>query len=265
MGGRTLAAVVLEPAELADQSPDLPWPLRLGLLYLASNLGRVVSEAMLVAAGRYFTARADVAAFLSLAGPYLFAPGDRRARLVADWLALPPALDGLLASGQLPLAGAGVLTGCDADTLAALAPLLAAVRWSRANLDNLVTWLLEAARLAGEPPAVLLGRSGALDLPGRGLSPNDLTAGLQAALRRLRFPATTTLEARFASLSRELTRGGRVKLRPSQGFEADSLTVEVTVRRPEDLGQAAAELAAMAESPVLPRLLHLAGDEDEAS
>jgi len=137
------------------------------------------------------------------------------------------------------------------------------VRWSRANLDKAVTWLTEAARLAGEPPAALLSRCGALELADRGLSPNDLTAGVLAAVRRLRYPATTTLEARFATLSRDLTRGTRVKVRPSQGFEADTLTVEVTVRRPEDLTQAGAALANMAESPVLPRLLHLAG-EDEA-
>ena len=99
--------------------------------------------------------------------------------------------------------------------------------------------------MAGETPAAVLARSGAPDLLGRGLSPNDLAAGLLAALRRMRYPATTSLEARFAILARELTRGSRVRLKPSQGFEADAVTVEVTVRGAEDLTEAAGRLAAM--------------------
>ena len=259
--GRTLAAVVPEAADLSPALAAAPLPLRLGLVYLASNLGRTVTDAMLAAAGRYFLAHGSPADFETLAGPYLFAPGDRRARQLARWLTLPPDLDALLASGHLPLAAAGSLADCDAATLAALAPLFAAVRWSRANLENVVSWSLEAAAMAGEAPVAVLARSGALDLPGRGLSPNDLTAGVLAAVRRMRYPATTSLEARFTVLSRELTRGSRVRLKPSQGFEADAVTVETTVRSPADLTAAAARLAAMAEHPDLPKILHLAEDD----
>jgi len=272
--GRTLAAVAVDLA--APPNPDapdapgspgaeLPLPLRLGLLYLASNLGRAVTDAMAVAAGRYFAAHGPVDDFLALAGPYLFAEGDRRARLVAGWLGLPPAWDALLAAGNVPLGAAGRLAGLDADTLAAILPLAGAVRWSRGSLDNALTWLGEAARLAGEPPAALLARSGAMDLPGRGLSPNDLSAGLLAALRRLRYPSLTTLEARFAALSREVLPGGsRVKLHPGQGFETDAFTLETTIRRPEDLARAAADIQAMAGAPALPRLLAVARTEDPA-
>ena len=262
--GRTLAAMAVTQDSMAGDGPDLPQPLWLGLLYLASNMGRAVTEAMLVAAGRYFTAYGSPDDFLSLAGPYLFAPGDRRGRLVLRWLDLPPACDALLASGHVPLGAGELLAGCDGDTLTALRPLLSALRWSRANLQNALSWLTEAATLAGDRPAALLARCGALELAGRGLSPNDLTAGVLAALRRLRYPATTTLEARFAALSRELVRGSRVKLKPSQGFEADTVTVELVVRRPAELSKAAAELAAMAASPVLPKLLTVAREEDPA-
>lgn len=262
--GRTLAAVAVDQTSMAGDGPDLPPDLWLGLLYLASNMGQTITEAMLVAAGRYFTAQASPDDFLSLAGPYLFAPGDRRGRLVLRWLDLPPACDALLASGHVPLGAGELLAGCDGDTLTALLPLLSALRWSRANLQNALSWLTEAATLAGERPAALLARCGALELTGRGLSPNDLTAGVLAALRRLRYPATTTLEARFAALSRELVRGSRVKLKPSQGFEADTVTVELVVRRPAELSKAAAELAAMAASPVLPKLLTVAREEDPA-
>nr|WP_246198150.1 chromosome partitioning protein ParB [Solidesulfovibrio aerotolerans] len=244
-------------------APAVSPALRLGLYYLASNQGRAVTDAMAVAAGRYFAAHASLDDFLRLAGPYLFAADDRRARLVAQWLGLPPELDALLASGHVPLGSGGQLAALDADTRAALTPLLAAVRWSRGSLTGALTWITEAARLAGEPAAALLARCGVLELPHRGLSPNDLTAGLLAGLRRLRYPALTTLEARFSALSRELSRGSRVKLRPSQGFEADAVTFEVTVKSPAELVKAGAALAAMAASPVLPQLLTIAHDDPD--
>jgi hypothetical protein len=270
--GRTLCALALPatdpdgpPHPLAPNGGPLPRPLRLGLYYLASNLGRTVSDAMALAAGRYFTAHVPTEAFLALAGPYLFGPGDRRGRLVARFLALPPALDALLASGHIPLAAGDALAGLAAADLDALAPLLGAVRWSGGSLKAALGFVTEAARLAGETPAALLARSGLLDLPGRGLSPNDLTAGIMAGLRRLRYPAITTLEARFAALSRELAGGSRLKIRPSQGFEADAATFEVTVKSPGELAKAASDLTAMAASPALPRLLAVARDDGRDS
>ncbi|MHC1791049.1 chromosome partitioning protein ParB [Solidesulfovibrio sp.] len=250
------------PASVPD--PAVTPAVRLGLYYLASNLGRAVTDAMAVAAGRYFTAHAGVDDFVRLAGPYLFAPDDRRARFVTRWLALPPSLDALLASGHVPLGTGELLAGLDGTTLEALTPLLGAVRWSRGSLAGAVTWITEATRLAGCPAATLLARCGVLDLPGRGLSPNDLTAGVLAGLRRLRYPALTTLEARFAALSRELARGSRVKVKASQGFESDAVTLEVTVKSPADLAKAATDMAAMASSPVLPRLLTVAHDDHDS-
>lgn len=266
--GRTLCALALPEADpdapahpLAPDGGPLPLPLRLGLVYLASNLGRAVTDAMAVAAGRYFAPLAGLDGFLALAGPLLFAPDDRRGRLLARWLALPSALDALLASGHVPLGAGERLAALAPDDLDAFMPLLGAVRWSRGSLSAALGFLTEAARLAGETPAATLARSGLLDLPGRGLSPNDLTAGLLAGLRRLRYPAVTTLEARFTALSRELSRGSRVKIRPSQGFESDSATFEVTVKSRQELSKAAADLAAMAAAPALPRLLAVAQEE----
>ena len=266
--GRTLCALALPEADLdapthplAPDGGPLSLPLRLGLIYLASNLGRAVTDAMAVAAGRYFVPLVGVDGFLALAGPQLFAPDDRRGRLLARWLALPPALDDLLASGHVPLGAGERLAALAPEDLNAFMPLLAAVRWSRGSLAAALAFLTEAARLAGETPAATLVRSGLLDLPGRGLSPNDLTAGLLAGLRRLRYPAVTTLEARFTALSRELSRGSRVKIRPSQGFESDSATFEVTVKSRQELSKAAADLAAMAVAPALPRLLSVAQEE----
>jgi hypothetical protein len=263
--GRLLAAVALEPADWEPALAALPPALRLGVLYLGSNCGRSVTDAMAVAAARYFTAHGSVDDFLALAGPRLFPAGDRRAALVARWLALPASFDALLASGNVPLGCAEALASCDGDTLAALTPLLGAMRWSRGTLANALSWLAEAAGIAAETPAAMLGRSGALELLTRGLSPNDLAAGVLAALRRVRYPATTTLEARFAALSRELApAGSRVRITPSQGFEADAVGVAFTVRSPAEMQRAATDLAAMAAAPQLPRLLAVAhADDDE--
>jgi hypothetical protein len=267
--GRTLCALALPEADpdeghpLAPDGGPMPLALRLGLVYLASNLGRAVTDAMAAAAGRYFAPLVGADGFLALAGPLLFAPDDRRGRLVARWLALPPALDALLAFGHVPLGAGERLAALAPDDLQAFMPLLGAVRWSRGSLSAALGFLTEAARLADETPAAALARSGLLDLPGRGLSPNDLTAGLLAGLRRLRYPAVTTLEARFTALSRELSRGSRVKIRPSQGFESDSATFEVTVKNRQELSKAAADLAAMAAAPALPRLLAVAREEPE--
>ena len=251
-----------DPNEADGRDAAITPAVRLGLFYLASNLGRTVTDAMAVAAGRYFAAESSsIDDALRLAGPYLFAPDDRRGRLLAQWLALPPTLDALLASGHVPLGSAGLLAALPPETLDALLPLLSSVRWSRGSLSGALTWIGEAARLAGEPAGVLLARSGATELLGRGLSPNDLTAGVLAALRRLRYPALTTLEARFTALSRELARGSRVKLKPSQGFESDAVTLEITVKNPDELARAAADMAAMAFSPVLPKLLTVAHDD----
>lgn len=263
--GRTLAAVTLDEADMEPGLAALSPQLRLGALYLASNQGRTVTEAMAVAAARYFAAAGGPEAFHQLAAPRLFPAGDRRAALVGRWLALPDWCDALLAAGNLPLGAATRLAGLETPALEALRPLLAAMRWSRANLDHALGWLTEAATLAGESPAATLGRSGALDLPGRGLSPNDLAAGVLTALRRARYPAITTLEARFASLGRAVTpKGSKARLHPSQGFETDAVTVTATVRSPEELSRLAADLAAMAAAPELPRLLTVARDEDPA-
>ncbi|EFL49431.1 conserved hypothetical protein [Solidesulfovibrio fructosivorans JJ]] len=261
--GRPLAAMALAPEDMEPDLAELSPELRLGVLYLGSNLGRAVTDAMLVAAARYFTVHGSVDDFMALAGPQLFGEGGGRARQVAHWLSLPASCDALLAAGNVPLGCAATLAACDAATLAALTPLLGAMRWSRGTLVNALSFLTEAAALSGETPGALLSRCGVLELPERGLSPNDLAAGVLAGLRRLRYPATTTLEARFAALSRELTPGGsRVRLRPSQGFEADAVTVEVVVRSPAEMEKAAADLGAMAASPRLPGLLTVARADD---
>jgi hypothetical protein len=97
-------------------------------------MGRAVSEAMLVQAGRYFLRHLPMADFLRLAGPYLgqaLAAGSRR---LAVWLDLPPRADALLFEGRVPLAGAPALAGMGEDDLSALWP------WLRAAAGRPTPW-----------------------------------------------------------------------------------------------------------------------------
>lgn len=241
--GRTLdARVVAWPGPECGQSP----PIWRGLVYLASNMGRAPDEAMLVKAGRYFTAHVPVPEFLRLAGPYLgqaLAAGSRR---LAQWLELPAAADDLLFSATVPLAAAPVLSGLSPGELEALRPWLSGVRWSANTLGGFVTPLREAARAARRPLAETIRQALARADLDASLSPNDRLARLTRAARGERFPVLTGIEERFAALSRGLVKGTPFTLHPSRGFESDAVTLEVRIAGRESLDRAAADLARLA-------------------
>jgi len=257
--GRTLdARIIAWPGPDCGHSPEV-WR---GLVYLASNMGRAVDEAMLVKAGRYFSAFVPVPEFVRLAGPYLgpaLASGSRR---LTDWLSLPKKADELLFSGTVPLAGAQVLAAMTREDLDALWPWLTAARWSANTLARFVTPLREAARASGrslsETAATALAGVGA----DQGLSPNDLLARLAAAAKNARYPVLTDLEERFAALSRGVSRGTSFTLSPSRGFESDAVTLELRAADAATLRQAAADLARMAGHPNWPALWSLARGQE---
>ncbi len=253
--GRTLAAMVLEwPGPGCGLSPEV-WR---GMVYLATNMGRAVTEAMLVQAGRYFQKHVPIPDVVRLAGPYLgqaLAAGPRR---LTAWLALPPAADGLLFSGHVPLAGAKALAGMDEHDLTALWPWLFAARWSANTLAAFVTPLREAARASGRTLAQVAEVALAGLVPGPDLSPNDLLSRLTAAARQTRYPTLTGLEERFERAARGITRDTGFVLRPSRGFESDAVTLELRAADKTTLAQAAADLARMAADPGFEELWSLA-------
>lgn len=257
--GRTLEArIIAWPGPGCGASPEV-WR---GLVYLASNMGRAVDEAMLVKAGRYFAAHIPVPEFLRLAGPYLGPALRAGSRRLTDWLSLPPAADELLFSGAVPLAGAQVLAGMDGDDLAALRPWLTAARWSANTLTRFVTPLREAARASGRRLSETAGEGLAGVGTDQGLSPNDLIARLAAAAKRARYPVLTDLEERFAALARGISRGTAFTLSPSRGFESDAVTLELRAADAATLRQAAADLARMAAHPDWQALWSLARGQD---
>ncbi|NMC50531.1 MAG: chromosome partitioning protein ParB [Desulfovibrio sp.] len=258
--GRTLASLVLKwPGPECGMSA----PVWRGMVYLASNLGRAVSEAMLVQAGRYFLRHLPVADFLRLAGPYLgqaLAAGSRR---LTAWLDLPPRADALLFEGRVPLAGAPALAGMEERDFAALWPWLTAARWSANTLAAFVTPLREAARASGRPLSQVVRQALGGQAPGPDLSPNDLIAGLGVAARRTRYPVLTDLERRFEETARRIVRGTDFTLRPSRGFESDAVTLELKAGDAATLARAAAALSRMAADPGFEDLWSLARGEAE--
>lgn len=240
------------PALALDVRPDPgedPDTAR-ALAYLASNQGREHGEARLVAAARYFQGRMAFAGFLEQAGPLLgLDPADRRVRHLRAWLSLPGWMDELLEAGNLPLAGAEALARFPAGDLDALRPYLAAARWSRNHLENVLEWLAETGLARGVGLAEVLAASELPAVLAAELSPADRVNRLVLGARRLRLPRLCALEAGFAGLARTAAAGTNWRIHPSQGFESDAVRLEIRIGDREDLAKAVRDLAAMAERP----------------
>jgi len=259
--GAVLQARPVEPPDAWEA--ELPEEVRYGLLYLASNMEREISEAMLVAAGRFFAARLPLAAWVELAGAYLgLSPKTRRIRELAAWLSLPGRFDALLDSGALTLASGPDLAQFGGE-IEILEPYVSAVRWSRNALRNFTTWLAEAALAGGTSLAGAVERAGLAASLSAGLSPNDLTARLLLGARRLRYPHLTGLEERFAALSSEICRGTRLRLLPSQGFESDAVRLEAVIGSRRELEETLAQLQGVSGLPQWEKLWSLVRDAEE--
>ena len=253
--GLPVRAQVLEPdlfARLAE-NPDtagLSRDCALGLLYLASNHGTPPTDAKLLAAGRYFARHGVLADLIRLGAPELgLSSRDKAWDWLAAWLGLPECFDELVRGGHLPLAVAKTAAALGAEGLAAYAPYLKLARWSRGNAEKLLGLAREAALAKDVSLADTAAKAGLARVAARDLSPNDLTAALISALRAYRSPELSNLEERFAAAAKTVTRGTKLKLAPSQGFEQDNATVSVTVKCRAEVRAAAKELAERADSP----------------
>jgi len=253
--GLPVRALVLEPDlfnRLAE-NPDTAAISRetaLGLLYLASNHGAPPTDAKLLAAGRYFARHGGLADFVRLGAPELsLSPRDKIWDWLATWLGLPEKFDELVHGGFVPLAVAKAAAALGTEGLAAYAPYLRRTRWSRGNAEKLLGLAREAALAKDISIALAAARAGLAEVAARDLSPNDLASALIGALRAYRYPELSGLEQRFAAAARAVTKGSKLKLTPSPGFEQDNATVSVTVKSRAEILAAAKELAERADSP----------------
>ena len=236
--------------------------LGLGLLYLADNAHRQPDDAMRFKALTYFAPLMNAADLERDILPRLgVRPKSKDARLLLDWLDLPADWQGLLASGNVPLAAGMALARMDAADRDALLPLFAGMTWSRSNAVNVLTWLFEAGRMAGKPVAEVMAGAGMDGLLDQGLSPKDAIARLSTAARQARYPELTRLRDRFDAAARTVTAGTRWRLTQPDNFETDGAELAVRVKDPEQLARAVEELGKLAGSPAWKTVFRPDGDD----
>lgn len=214
-----------------------------GLVYLQSNIGREPTDAMVVAAMRYFRSvnGADMAAVLESLD---LEPRSKRLRLIEAWLALPADWDRFL--DGVPLACAELLAGFSAPDLNELAPLFDGLSWSRGNAVNLLTWLRETCLRDGANVAQLLEGCGVRETLAEGLSPKDAMARISRQIRQRRFPRLGALERDFAEASRRVAAGTRWRVVQPDQFESDAVELTARARNAGEIRAASAELARLA-------------------
>ncbi|XXJ19233.1 hypothetical protein ACR42D_06695 [Desulfovibrio caledoniensis] len=268
--GPTLAAGSARLAVLADLGrPVLARMVEgedavsLGLLYLADNAHRELDDAMRFKALRYFAPLLERDVLERDVLPRLGVRAKSKdARLLLDWLGLPESWQALLGRGTLPLAAGMVLARMDVADRDAVMPLFAGMAWSRSNAVNVLTWLYEAARMAGCPVAEVMDKAGMPALLDQGLSPKDAIARLCAEARQARHPELTRLRERFDAAARTVTGGTAWKLIQPDNFETDGAELSVRVKDREQLAKAVQELQTMADNPAWETVFRPGGDND---
>ncbi|WP_207262509.1 hypothetical protein [Desulfovibrio sp. Huiquan2017] len=237
--------------------------LSLGLLYLADNAHRQPNDAMRFQALQYFAPLMDRTALEADILPRLGVRAKSKdARLLLDWLGLPARWQALLGDGSVPLAAGMVLGRMSETDRDALLPLFTGMSWSRSNAVNALTWLFEAARVAGRPVAEVMAEAGMNDLLGQGLSPKDAIARLCAAARQVRHPELTRLRERFDAAARTVTAGTDWRLAQPDNFETDGAELSVWIKDRDQLAGAVEALRAMADNPAWETVFRPGGEHD---
>ena len=238
-------------------------PLKAGLLYLADNAARPLDDAMRLAALRFFAPLMDRDELARDLLPRLgVRTGSKDARLLTAWLDLPEPWPTHLAEGRVPLAAGDALTRMAPADREAVAPLFAALAWSRSNAVNVLTWLFETGKMADAPLADVIEGAGMHEVPAQGLSPKDAMARLAALARQARYPALSGLQAEFDGAAREIATGTAWRLAQPNNFETGGAELAVQVKTPAQLAKAADDLRAMAANPAWKRLWNLGGSDD---
>lgn len=243
--GQPVLARMVEDASDADK----------GRLYLADNSRRALTDPMRLAALEYFAPLLDRAELEADILPRLgVRPRSKDARFLLAWLDLEPGWRALLAAGNVPLAASAPLARMAAGDRDAVRPLFADLSWSRSNGVNVLTWLMEAAKMAGSPVAEVMDRASMPEVLGQGLSPKDAIARLTACARQARYPELNRLRARYDEAAAAITSGTRWRMAQPDNFETGASELSVQVKTPEQLAQAVKELAELAASPSWDRL-----------
>ena len=242
---------------------DAPTATDLGLLYLADNTERTLTDSMRLAALRYFRPLMDETALAADILPRLgVKPKSKDARLLLAWLDLDPDWQDRLDRGCVPLAGGEILARMAPADREAVAPLFDGLAWSRSSGVNVLTWLYEAGKMAGTPLADVLDRAKLTDILGEGLSPKDAIARLAGAARLVRYPHLSALQDDFNRAAREITAGTGWRLAQPNNFETGGAELSIQVRTPAQLAKAAEDLETMAGLSPWDTLWNLGGKDE---
>jgi ParB family transcriptional regulator, chromosome partitioning protein len=166
--------------------------------------------------------------------------GAIQSALIADTVSLPVALE----LGRLPEA-VGI----------ALAQIFIDLKLGLNRQREILTLVKEIARREGIDMLAVLGSREMEAIlngePDRGLKRQHL----RRYLLRRRFPAITEAEESFARLTRDLRLGKHAALIPPKNFEGNTYQMQLFFKTPDELRGHADRLHALAENPLLEKIL----------
>jgi len=234
-----------------------------GLLYLADNSQRVISDGMRLTALKYFVQlmnerqlKADILPRFNIK------PKSKDAKLLLAWLTLDARWQALLESGNVPLAAATPLARMNSEEQNAVVPLFTTFSWSRSNAVNVLTWLFETAKMRASSVQEVMQQAGMTDILSQGLSPKDAIQKLATAARLARYPELTRLQDAFATAAREITAGTRWRMNQPNNFETGGSELTIQVKDADQLAQAAKDLHALSGSATWDTIWKLGGGND---
>lgn len=230
-----------------------------GLVFLNSNIGQPLDDALMIRALRYFASSGgeleDIAPLLGVESR------SRQWQLMLQWMDIPPLWDDLLELGHVPLALGRILSRFSSEGLCAVEPLFRELSWSKNNAVHLVTWIWELSRCKKMSPEALLDELKLDAVLHLDLSPKDMMLRVLTVVRNERFPRLSALENKFKNKAAEVTEGSRWRLVQPDRFETGAVEFLTRIRSKVELEQRIQELKVLARHDLWNDLKH-AGDPE---
>lgn len=260
--------------EVLTRVVDAPQETEKGLIRLATNQVAETarqSPQYLLPMLRFFQARMEASALDRELPPLLGLEARSRPwKLLRQWCdAMAPLerekdaeWEEHLHKGRLPLSCVQPLLRFDARQREMLAPFFRELSWSTGGGRELLTLLFESAQGQGKSLEELLAAAELKEFLQAGLSPKDAMTRILERARTLRFPQKTALDARFATIARELCAKTAWTLQPEQNYESDAVYLSTRIRNQKDVVTAAAQLQEMADSARWQELATIAQNND---
>lgn len=259
VAGYKRAGILSELGVFAPAREIQAGPVEQGLVYLADNAGRTVTDPMQAAAVRYFAEHLDKSGLEKILAPALdIQPQSRQWHLLMTWSGLSRKWDAHLEAGRVPLAAALVLEKYDSGDLQAVEPFFRDLAWSRSSAVNFLTWIWETARAAGKTVDQVVRENCPAPGEPQDLSPKDAQSRLLNLARAARYPNLAELDRRFEELRAKIRGNGPWRLEPARNFETGAVDLSVRVGSRDDLARAADSLRNVAGSELWDRVWTLA-------